>query len=276
MIDVPGAALVTGATSGIGQEVARQLALAGWQVLLHARNEVEGREAARRLTETGVDPARLELLVADFARLSQVRSLAATVAARPGGLRLLVNNAALLGPTRRAVTLDGNEMSWQVNYLAPYLLTRSLAQVLRAADGARVVNVSSCLHRMGSLAWSDLNRSVHYSTLAAYAQAKLALTMFGVSLAGRTGAEVTVANVHPGVVRTRLMPAYGRSGAPVSDGALAVLHAATSEVAPTSGGYYEGLLPAAPAQLVTDRAAVERLWQLTERILGLKASARAA
>ncbi|MFC3505260.1 SDR family NAD(P)-dependent oxidoreductase [Micromonospora krabiensis] len=276
MIDVPGTALVTGATSGIGREVARQLAVEGWQVLLHARTDGEGREALRGLAESGVDPERLEPVVADFARLSQVRSVAAAVAARPGGLRLLVNNAALVGPPRRTLTVDGNELSWQVDYLAPYLLTRSLVQVLRAADGARVVNVSSSLHRMGTLAWSDLNSSARYSPIAAYAQAKLALTMFGVALAGRTGAELTVANVHPGVVRTRLLPAYGRGGAPVVDGAEAVLHAATAPVSPTSGGYYEGLLAAAPSHLVGDRAAVERLWQLTERILGLRASARVA
>ncbi|MEU8301226.1 SDR family NAD(P)-dependent oxidoreductase [Micromonospora sp. NPDC048909] len=274
--DVPGTALVTGAASGIGHEVARQLANAGWQVLLHARTNAEGQEAARRLAGTGVDPELLEPVAADFARLSQVRSLADTVAARTAGLDLLVNNAALLGSGRRALTIDGNELTWQVDYLAPYLLTRSLLPALRATGRARVVNVSSSLHRMGNLAWGDLNGATRYAPVAAYAQAKLALIMFGVALGGRTGADVTVASVHPGAVRTRLMAAYGRSGGPVTDGALAVLHAATTEVTPASGGYYEGLLPAKPASLVADPAAVERLWRLTERLLGLTASARAA
>ena len=163
MNDTPRTALVTGATSGIGHEVARALGAAGWQVLLHARTDAEGREAARRLADGGVDPARLEPVAADFARLAQVRELAETVSVRPGGLGLLVNNAAVVGVARRAETVDGNELSWQVNYLAPYLLTRSLLPALKAAGVARVVNVSSSLHRMGNLAWSDLNRTGRYA-----------------------------------------------------------------------------------------------------------------
>ncbi|MEV0726587.1 SDR family NAD(P)-dependent oxidoreductase [Micromonospora purpureochromogenes] len=276
MPDTTPTALVTGGASGIGHEVARQLAAAGWHVLLHARTEAEGRLAADRLARDGADPRRVEPVAADLARLAEVRDLAGFVAARPGGLDLLVNNAAVVGAARRAETIDGNEVCWQVNYLAHYLLTRSLLPALRAGAGSRVVNLSSSLHRMGNLAWGDLNRTARYAPVAAYAQSKLALTMFGAALARRAEQGPTVVSVHPGVVRTPLMPTYSRSGGPVADGALAVLRAATGEPAPVNGGYYEGWLPAVPAPLVGDPAAVERLWRLSERMVGLEVPSRAA
>ncbi|WP_444951156.1 SDR family NAD(P)-dependent oxidoreductase [Micromonospora ureilytica] len=272
MDEVSRTALVTGASSGIGFEVARALAARGWHVLLHARTETEGRDATRRLLDTVAASAPVTPMIADFAQLSQVRALADAVVAQASGLQLLINNAAVIGPARRAETVDGNELSWQVNYLAPYLLTRSLLPVMR---GARVVNVSSCLHRLGDLPWSDLNRIERYAPVIAYAQAKLALTMFGVALADRSWTEVTVASVHPGVVATQLLSIYGRSGVPVIDGMQAVLRAATGEV-PVNGAYYEGCLPAAPAPLVADATAVERLWQLSERAVGASAGQRAA
>lgn len=181
----------------------------------------------------------------------------------------------MVGAAHRAESVDGNELSWQVNYLAPYLLTRSLLPALRNKDGARVVNVSSCLHRMGNLPCSDLNRTGRYAPVTAYAQAKLALTMFGVALADWSGAEVTVVNVHPGVVATRLLSVYGRTGVPVIDGMQAVLRAATGE-APVNCAYYEGCMTAIPAPLVTDAAAVQRLWRLSERAVGLNATQRPA
>ncbi|WP_446218122.1 SDR family NAD(P)-dependent oxidoreductase [Micromonospora sp. IBHARD004] len=262
-------ALVTGATTGIGLEVTRQLAATGWHVLLHARDDADGRRAVDRLVRGGADPRRVELVVADFARLAAVRDLASAVAARPHRLDLLVNNAAVRGAAQRAETADGNELSWQVNYLAHYLLTRSLLPAF-SPGGSRVVNLSSSLHRMGDLAWDDLNRTGRYAPVAVYAQAKLALTMFGVALVRHGDRGLTAVSVHPGVVRTGLMSIYGRSGAPVVDGALAVLRAATGDATPVNGGYYEGCLPAAPAPLVGDLAAVERLWQLSARMVGLE------
>ncbi|MEU8287620.1 SDR family NAD(P)-dependent oxidoreductase [Micromonospora sp. NPDC048905] len=275
MDEVSRTALVTGASSGIGFEVACALAARGWHVLLHAKTETEGHDATRRLLDTVAASAPVQPMIADFAQLSQVRALADAVVAQSSGLQLLINNAAMVGPARRAATVDGNELSWQVNYLAPYLLTTSLLPALRGKRGARVVNVSSCLHRMGDLPWSDLNRIERYAPVIAYAQAKLALTMFGVALADRSWTEVTVASVHPGVVATRLLSIYGRSGVPVIDGMQAVLRAATGEV-PVNGAYYEGCLPAVPAPLVADAAAVERLWQLSERTVGASVSHRAA
>ncbi|MDG4780071.1 SDR family NAD(P)-dependent oxidoreductase [Micromonospora sp. WMMD961] len=268
-------ALVTGATTGIGREVARRLAADGWRVLLHGRTAADASDALDGLAQDGTDPGRVETVSADFADLATVRDLAGVVSPIPGGLDLLVNNAALVGVARRAETVDGNEMSWQVNYVAHYLLTRLLMPALTRRPGARVVNLSSSLHRMGNLDWADLNRAARYAAVPAYAQSKLGMTMLATGLARHADADLTAVSVHPGVVRTRLMSTYSRSGAPVADGAEAVLHAVRMEN-PVNGGYYEGSLPAAPAPLAANPSAVQRLWRLTERSLDLEVLDRAA
>ncbi|TYB94943.1 SDR family NAD(P)-dependent oxidoreductase [Micromonospora sp. WP24] len=265
----PRTALVTGAAEGIGQAVAARLTAMGWRVLLHARTGAEGAVAADRLISQGADPERLRPVAADFTHLAEVHDLADQVTSP---LDLLVNNAAVAGDLRRAETVDGHELTWQVDYLAPYLLTRLLLPALSAAGGSRVVNLSSSLHRMGDLRWDDLERTGRYSPVAAYAQAKLALTMFGAELPERVDG-VAVVNVHPGVVRTSLTRLYSRSGAPVEDGALAVLRAAVSDT--VSGGYYEGTLRAVPAPIVADRPSARRLWRLSERLVGLDVLSRA-
>ncbi|SIR74003.1 SDR family NAD(P)-dependent oxidoreductase [Micromonospora avicenniae] len=256
-------AFVTGAAEGIGYAVAARLTAMGWRVLLHARTAAEGAVAVDRLISQGADPERLRPIAADFTRLAEVRDLADQVTSP---LDLLVNNAAVAGDTRRVQTADGHELTWQVDYLAPYLLTRLLLPALTAADGPRVVNLSSSLHRMGNLPWDDLDRAGRYSPVAAYAQAKLALTVFGAELAERVDG-LTAVNVHPGVVRTSLTHLYSRSGAPVEDGALAVLRAAVSDT--VNGGYYEGTLRAVPAPIVGDRSCARRLWRLSDRLVGL-------
>jgi NAD(P)-dependent dehydrogenase (short-subunit alcohol dehydrogenase family) len=262
-------ALVTGATEGIGHEVARQLAAEGAHVILHARTPDEGSDAVDRLVKGGADPLYLDLVVADFARMAEVAALGREVARRYPRLDLLVNNAALAAGARRTVTEDGHEVTFQVNYLAHYVLTRLLWEPLTATGTARVVNVSSSMHRLGHLHWSDPALSGSYAPVAAYAQAKLALTMFGKGLAEHGKGELTAVSVHPGLTDTKLMPVlYGRFGNPVADGARPVLHLASPKVGVGSGDYYEGIMRAPAARLVNDRKSVERLWRLSSRLAG--------
>jgi NAD(P)-dependent dehydrogenase (short-subunit alcohol dehydrogenase family) len=262
-------ALVTGATEGIGHEVARRLAAEGARVILHARTHDEGCDAVDRLVKGGADPLYLDLVVADYARLAEVTTMGREVARRYPRLDLLVNNAALVAGARRMVTEDGHELTFQVDYLAHYLLTRLLWEPLTATGTARVVNLSSSMHRLGHLHWSDPAMTGGYAPVAAYAQAKLALTMFGKALADRGTGLLTAVNVHPGLIATTLMlGVYGRTGGPVADGARPVLYLSAPQVDVVSGGYYEGMLRAPAARLVNDRKAVERLWRLSARLAG--------
>lgn len=171
--------LITGATSGIGYETARQLAERGTTVLLHGRTAEESRAAADRLiTTAGIDAGQLCTYAADFARSDEVETLSRKVFAEHPHLDVLVNNAGMAAPERHTVTADGNEIAFQVNFLAHYPLTCLLEPALTSDPGGRVVNVSSALHRTASIQWSDPNRTRRYSRLAAYAQSQLALTVF--------------------------------------------------------------------------------------------------
>lgn len=255
--------LVTGATSGIGYETARQLAERGATVLVHGRTADEAQAATDRLVATtGVEASHLCAYAADFTRLEEVEALATLVVANHSHLDVLVNNAGMAAPERHTVTADGNEIAFQVNFLAHYLLTNLLEQALTSDPGGRVVNVSSSLHRTGNIQWSDPNRSRRYSRLAAYAQAQLALTVFAAD------PRVTAVSVHPGICDTGLLPLYAHEGAPAAEGAAHVVRLCDPAVEIVNGAYYDRDQRVEPAPAATEGRSVQRLNKLAALLTG--------
>jgi NAD(P)-dependent dehydrogenase (short-subunit alcohol dehydrogenase family) len=189
--------VVTGASSGIGAAAARQLAALGARLVLLGRDPVRTAAVA---AETGGSP-----VLADFTRLADVRRAAAEVAALCPRIDVLLDNAGGVfpGPT---ITEDGNELTFQVNHLAPFLLTGLLQPQLPA--GSRVVVTSSVIHAVGRLDLTDINRTRRrYREFAAYADSKLANVLFVRELARRAGPDgPTASAVHPGLV----LSAFGR------------------------------------------------------------------
>ncbi|MCX5208158.1 SDR family NAD(P)-dependent oxidoreductase [Kitasatospora sp. NBC_00240] len=259
-------ALVTGASSGIGWETARLLAGHGVTVIVHARTAHEGEDAVERLVAAGASRDRLHLVAADFTRLVEVAVLAGTVAAAFPALDLLVNNAAIMAPERCTLSEDGNEVSLQVNFLAAHLLARLLREPLAAAGDARIVNVSSSLHRTASMNWSDPNRARRYSRVAAYAQSQLALTMATRDMAPEDSG-ITAVSVNPGLCDTALLPLYGRVGAPPADGAAAVVKLCLPDFRLTHGEYYDGGDIARSAQVVHEERSLRRLTRLADQLV---------
>ncbi|WP_380282197.1 SDR family NAD(P)-dependent oxidoreductase [Kitasatospora purpeofusca] len=260
-------ALVTGASSGIGWETARLLAGHGATVLVHARTTAEAEDAVERLVAAGARRDRLIELAADFTRLSEVAVLAGTVAEHYPALDLLVNNAAVMAPERCTLTGDGNEVSLQVNFLAAHLLAKLLRAPLSAAGGARIVNVSSSLHRTASMNWTDPHRVKKYSRVAAYAQSQLALTMATADMAPE-GSGITAVSLNPGLCDTALLPLYGRVGAPAAEGAAAVVRLCLPETPLTNGEYYEGGELAPTAAAVQEARSQKRLVKLADQLVG--------
>ncbi|WP_409492221.1 SDR family NAD(P)-dependent oxidoreductase [Amycolatopsis sp. cmx-11-12] len=258
--------LLTGTSEGIGFETARLLANLGCTVIAHARTREESDESVARLVNSGVDARRLRPAVADFTDLRQVIDLAVDVAESYPRLDVLVNNAGTAGAHGRVLTKDGHEQTIQVNYLAPYLLTRLLEDALDRSEVSRVVNVSSSLHRGGRINWNDLNWKRRYNRGAAYAQSKLALTMMTTALTEFRPKVREAVSVHPGIIATGMLPGYSYRGRPVAEGAEPVARLADPGSKVLNSGYYDGRLPAKAATAAVDPEDVRKLWSLSERL----------
>jgi NAD(P)-dependent dehydrogenase (short-subunit alcohol dehydrogenase family) len=278
--------LVTGANSGIGKETAVGLARRGARVVMTARDPLRGEAALEEVRRRAGSDA-VDLLMLDLASLAGVRDAAAEFLARYERLDVLVNNAGLiLG--RRQVTVDGFEMTFAVNHLGPLLLTSLLLDRLRASAPARIVNVTSAVHRsVRRLDPDDLVGLVparRYRPMEAYARSKLANIWFTVELARRLeGTGVTANAVHPGSVRSGfgrdgdlgpLMAAGMRLAAPfmksAARGARGPIHLASApELEGVTGRYFNGTRPRTPSRLAQDPDAARRLWELSERLCGL-------
>jgi NAD(P)-dependent dehydrogenase (short-subunit alcohol dehydrogenase family) len=238
--------LITGATEGVGRATALELAGRGYKVVVAARSQSKA-DAVRAEIETR-GSGEADFIQLDLASLAQVRAAAETFDARYSRLDLLINNAGVV-LSRRGETQDGLEATFQVNYLAHFLLTQLLLPKL---DGrGRIVNLSSSIHSVGKFVPADLQSETRYSALGSYSASKLFMLMFTEELARRLVASGTTVNaVHPGIVRTQMM--LGIPGAlrviaylslPFSvspeAGARTSVYVATSpEVAGVNGAYF--------------------------------------
>ncbi len=272
--------LVTGATSGIGEETALGLARLGARVILVGRSRERGERALARIrAESGNDAVDLRL--ADLASLTEIRRLAAEVLETCPRLHVLVNNAGVVN-LRRTTSIDGFETMFAVNHLAYFLLTNLLLERLIASAPARVVNVASEAHRFGTLEIDDLQSERSYGAMRSYGRTKFANILFTYELARRLdGTGVTAHCVHPGAVATRLGHNNGLLGRVVTGllrpffrsparGAAPSLHAATAEeLEGVTGRYFSarGEIRSAPATY--DLALARQLWERSAALTGL-------
>lgn len=267
-------AVVTGATSGIGQWIALGMARAGYHTILVARDAARG-EATRSWIIGQARGASTALVVTDLSSLAQTRAAGAEIAAAHPRVDVLVNNAGLITP-KRTVTVEGHEMILAVNHLAPYVLTEALQGALRDADSARVVNVGSSASDRATLDVDDLELKRGWSPLRAYGRSKLAIMMATFEWSRRLpGVAVNV--VHPGVVATKIGAVPGVIGfgwgllrpfmIGVEQGADTPLHVALSpQVEGVTGTYFKKRHPVRPNRQALDRLVAARLWTETARL----------
>ncbi|MGB4101959.1 MAG: SDR family oxidoreductase [Alphaproteobacteria bacterium] len=274
-------AVVTGANSGIGLEIALGLARRGVRVIMLCRDTARGK-AAQKWLQQEAPGARTELLLADLSSMRNVRAAAASLRAYYGHIDILVNNAGLFTPHREE-TADGHEAMFAVNYLAPFLLTLELLPLLRRAARGRIINVGSASADHVRLHGGDLSARFG-SRLRAYGQSKLALLIFTVELARRLqGATIVVNCVHPGTVATRIGAVGGWVGVlwgvlrpflrSARRGAQVVLKLAlASELAPEwadwSGAYVKDAGQVRPNLQAGDRELALRLWTRSLQMTG--------
>ena len=273
--------IVTGANKGIGKSAARGLAAVGAEVVLACRRPDAG-EAARREIETATGNRNLTVMDLDLASLASVRRFAAEFNATHDHLNVLVNNAGIY-TSKRTLTEDGFERTWEVDYLSHFLLTRLLLDSLRAGAPSRVINVSSNGHQMGRIDFEDLNRERRWSGIRAYGQAKLAQILFTKELTRRfADAGVSAFAVHPGAVRTdwsqggRGMRIGARIAWPFmltpDQGADTIVWLASlDDVNGGSGKYFTRRHQQAPKADAEDPELARRLWDVSETLSGLRA-----
>jgi NAD(P)-dependent dehydrogenase (short-subunit alcohol dehydrogenase family) len=272
--------IVTGATSGIGFVTAQALAHQGATVLVVGRNPERSAATARHIQqETG--NSAVEAMVADLSAQAQVRQLASEVQRRFAQVDLLINNAGALF-ARRQLSQDGIEMTFALNHLAYLLLTNLLLDRLKASPAARIVNVSSEAHRGAQLDFADLQGQHRYRGWRAYRRSKLANILFTYELARRLEGTGVVTNaLHPGFVATN----FGRNNrgltaalwrilqlAAISpeEGAQTIIYlSSAAEVKDTTGRYYVKKKAVRSSEASYDRAAAERLWQVSAELTGL-------
>jgi len=268
-------ALVTGATNGIGIWTALGLAKGGDVVGIVARDRARG-EAMQKWLAEHAPASRIDLFVAELSSLAEVRRLAAEVKARYARLDLLINNAGL-ACDKRKLTVEGFERTIAVNYLAPFLLTLELLDLLRRSAPARIVNVGSSSSDHATLDLDNLQSERRFSIIGAYGQSKLALMLFTFELAQRLeGTGVVVNIVHPGTVATNIFNLGGWKGALITvlsplirqfllspeQGARTTLHVATSPaLATATGRYFKEGKEAVPNPLSQDRALAKAVWE---------------
>jgi NAD(P)-dependent dehydrogenase (short-subunit alcohol dehydrogenase family) len=292
--DIPGqhgrTAIVTG-TGGLGFEDALALARAGAFVIVAGRSDAKGAEALQMIRQV-VPAAQVCFERLDLASLASIAAFAARIAEQHEAIDRLINNAGVMVPPHRKVTLEGFELQFGTNYLGHFALTAHLLPLLR--KDARIVALSSVAARAGVIDFDNLNSTRGYAAMRAYSQSKLACLMFALELQRRSDAldwGLRSIASHPGIARTELLHnGPGRRSAhglartllpflfqPVNRGALPTLYAATAPEA-AAGAYYgpDGIaevrgyptLAKVPARAL-DQAVAARLWEVSEELVGV-------
>ncbi len=271
--------LLTGATGGIGRAIARGLLEREAEVILVCRDPQRGRLLRDRLVaETGNQQAHL--MLADLSSQQSIFELVQAFNQRFQRLHVLINNAAVILPKRQE-TVDGLEMQFAVNHMAPFLLTNLLREPLEKAAPARIITVASEAHRRAGLAIDDLQSERCYNARTVYQRTKLANMLFTFECARRFPASKVTANcLHPGVFPTELLGRYiGRWASLVpckwlfphpAKGALTPLYLAESpELKSVSGGYFIKCEAVRASELSRDPDLANELWRQSERLVKL-------
>jgi NAD(P)-dependent dehydrogenase (short-subunit alcohol dehydrogenase family) len=308
-IDIPNLcgklALVTGASDGLGLEIARRLALAGAEVIMPVRNPKKGAAAVDRIAAEAPDSV-VSTRVLDLASLRSVHELGEVLSREGRPINVWVNNAGVMIPPTRHESEDGFELQFATNFLGHFALVGHALPLLKAGH-AHMTTMSSLGARNGRIDFDDLQSSKNYKPWSAYNQSKLALTLFAREFARRSAVEQwgVMSNVaHPGLTVTNLQgagPNLGRDSRSamsrsfpwlgrhfpsvvqqVDTGALPALYAATSPDAKNDTFYGpggRGHLTGAPGEqkyypTVENFKETEQLWAVAEDLSGVTVALR--
>ena len=268
--------VITGATSGIGKEVARQIMKLGHLVISNSRNMLKSDEVKDELSkETG--NKNIFFYEGDFSSFKSVRNFAGQIKNEFPGIDVLINNAGIW-EVKFIETADGIETNLQVNHLSPMLLTLELIPVLEESGNPRVVNTSSGAHRRDILDLKDPEwRSKTYDGIATYSQSKLMNILFSLHLIKLLrGKNFTINTVHPGYIKTSLFDKMGQrdwTGVPDAGvGASGSVYTALSPLIEGISGKYIFHNSEDPnlSDLAQNEEMASKVWEMSLEFLKLK------
>lgn len=274
--------LVTGATAGIGEATALLLAKLGATVIGVGRNPAKIENSVRMIKERSGNPD-VVFLKADLSSQKDIQDLAQQFMDQYSRLDVLVNNAGATF-TERQQSIDGIEMTFALNHLGYFLLTNLLLDLLEKGAPARIINVSSSLHKMGNLDFGDIPFDNGYTRSKAYQRTKLANIAFTYELARRlSNQSVTVNAMNPGLVATNVGNAAGGftawtkgivdkiGGITPEEGARTIIYLASSpEVSGVSGRYFVKEKSIPSSKISYDLEFCGELWELSESLTASK------
>eukprot|EP00892_Ulva_mutabilis_P002437 jgi/Ulvmu1/12194/UM085_0058.1 len=254
--------LITGASDGIGQFTATQLAVKGAKVIIHGRDAGRVANTAAAMQQEGNAPAAA--YTADLRSLHGMKQLANKILNDFDEIDILVNNAGVYMDDYME-TEDGFEQTWAVNVLAPYVLTASLASAVRE----RVINVSS-ISAASCIDWDNLQQENGFSSHNAYGLSKLALQMLTVKMAQLfQSRNVTVACLDPGTVNTKMLLAgWGRIGIQVNQAKDLTWICSSDDL--KAGAFYVSRRHTNLRQPAQDKGAVQKMWEIVEAQTGIR------
>jgi len=260
--------LITGSTDGIGEKTALEMVKQGYHVIVHGRNLEKAENTIKRIREKS-NKGSLTPVYADLNSFEQIENMVDDLHNHFDKLDILINNAGVFKP-QREVNQENLEVTFAVNYVAPFFLTNLVIDLLRKPKSAKIVNVVSQVHS-NHLDFQNLQHERGYSGTKAYALSKTCLIMFTYVLADKLqDADITVNCLHPGVINTKLLQSAMESfGASPSEGADAILYVATSsDVENMTGKYFKNNKPQRSKDITYNKGTQQKLWEKTEQLIG--------
>ncbi len=265
--------MITGSTDGIGKLTAEYLSGMDANIIIHGRKENKCKKTVEEIIEkTGND--KIKYYVADLSSLEQVRKLSEDVKNDYDELHVLINNAGVLvgkDTNRRLTSVDGFELTFAVNYLAPFLLTQLLLPLLQIPKTSRIINVASIAQ--SPIDFDDVMLKKTYDGMRAYSQSKLSLIMFTFDLAEKlkkTG--ITVNCIHPGtLLNTKMVrESFGRAMGEASRGAGNIVYLAVSnELIGITGKYFDERKISRAKPQAYNKEVRKKLQKLSEELTGI-------
>jgi NAD(P)-dependent dehydrogenase (short-subunit alcohol dehydrogenase family) len=269
--------LITGGTSGIGKETAKELASLGATLVLTTRDNKRGETTKKELIEASGN-RDIHIIFCDLASFDSIWKFCDEFKSKFERLDVLINNAATWDYSRR-LSKDGIENIFATNYLAPFLMTHLLLDLLKKSRPSRIINLTSGLHS-GTINFDDIEFKKKFSGFKAYRQSKLGMILFTRLLAKNLeGTGITVNSVHPGMTKTNLGRDAGRisraifkliSKDPKIGAQTSVYLASSPEVEGITGEYWYKKMKDRSSKESYDMDLAQRLWDVSVKYVGLE------